>query len=81
MLLLLKNMTCKHNCLYPTEWSLWTALTVSIIYKNEKNGMDNIGFLGYLSYLKMILTIEESICLTRHEEKTFNFLKPILDNL
>ncbi len=40
------------------------------------NGMDNIGFLG-----KRILTIEESMCLARHQEKAFNFLKPILDNL
>ncbi len=51
------------------------------IYKNKMNGMDNIGFLGYLSYLKKILTIEESICLARHQEKAFNFLKLILDNL
>ncbi len=27
------------------------------------------------------ITIEESICLTRHHEKAFNFLKPILNNL
>ncbi len=45
------------------------------------NGMDNIDFIGYLSYLKTKLTIEESICLARHQEKAFNFLKPILDNL
>ncbi len=51
------------------------------IYKNKMNGMDNIGFLCYLSYLKKILIIEESICLARNQEKAFNFLKPILDNL
>ncbi len=45
------------------------------------NGMGNIDFLGCLSYLKKVLTIEESICLARHQEKTFNFLKTILDNL
>ncbi len=45
------------------------------------NGIENIGFLGYLTYLKRILTMEESICLARHQEKSFNFLKPILDNL
>ncbi len=44
------------------------------------NGIEKIGFLGYLSYLKRILTVEESICLARHQEKSFNFLKPILDN-
>ncbi len=32
-------------------------------------------------YLKRILTMGESICLARHQEKSFNFLKPILDNL
>ncbi len=46
------------------------------IYKNKMNGIENIGFLGYLSYLKNSLTMEESICLARHEEKAFNFLKP-----
>ncbi len=45
------------------------------------NGIENIGFLGYLSYLKQILTMEESICLARHQAKSFNFLKPILGNL
>ncbi len=45
------------------------------------NGIENIAFLGYQSYLKQILTMEESICITRHQEKSFNFLKPILDNL
>ncbi len=45
------------------------------------NGIENIRFLGYLSYLKHILTMEESICLARHQEKSFTFIKPILDNL
>ncbi len=36
------------------------------------NDMENIGFLGYLSYLKQILTMEESICLASHQEKSFN---------
>ncbi len=49
---------------------------MNIIYKILK-----IGFLGYLSYLKQILTMEESICIARHQEKLFNFLKPIVDNL
>ncbi len=44
------------------------------IYKNKMNGMDNICFLGYLSYFKKILNIEESICLSRHQEKALNFL-------
>ncbi len=51
------------------------------IYKNKMNGIENIGFLGYLSYLKQILTMEESICLERHQEKSLNFLKQILANL
>ncbi len=52
-----------------------------IIYKNKMSGIENIGFLGYLSYLEQHLTMEESICLARHQEKSFNFLTPILDNL
>ncbi len=59
----------------------WILYAKYFIYKNKMNGIENIGFLGYLSYLKQILTIEESICLARHQEESFNFLKPILDNL
>ncbi len=54
---------------------------IDILCKNKMNGIENIGFLGYMSYLKQILTMEESLCLARHQEKSFNFLKPILDNL
>ncbi len=41
------------------------------IYTHKIKGNNIFEFLGYLTYLKHVLMIEEKICITKHQEKSF----------
>ncbi len=51
------------------------------IYTHKIKGNNNFEFLGYLTSLKHVLMIEEKICITKHQEKSFAPLNIVLDSL
>ncbi len=51
------------------------------IYIHQIKGNNNFEFLGYLTYLKHLLMIEERICITKHQEKSFAPLNIVCDSL
>ncbi len=53
----------------------------NILCIHKIKGNNNIEFLGYLTYLKHILMIEERICITKHQDKSFAALNIVRDSL